>query len=377
MKHWIVLSLLLCIASLSYGQKYRNSGLYFETHITQGKVLQSNDFVRGDNREGIPISNFSATDIRIGWQTTGSKPWHHAHKLPYYGLGIHNIVLSNEDEIGYPAALYFFFGAPFSRGAKSSFDYEFSFGLSHNWEPFDKVENPFNLAIGSYRNAYIDAKIKYAWYFSKKVSMDAGIRLTHFSNGAMRMPNAGINLIAPFVGLRYDLIAKNPVPIDQLATREVETTDEFNIYLASGKRAVKNTLTPNHQMASLLNLSLEYLVPAGPIFKYGMGIDLGVDQNRNLSIDGNVVDFASTPKQIFSALSAIGQFRANRLAVQIGIGYELVNNGKFHFSNDIHQRVGLRFYPHKNIFAGIAIKANNFSVADYIEWSVGYSISRK
>ena len=118
-------------------------------------------------------------------------------------------------------------------------------------------------------------------------------------------------------------------------------------------------------------------MPSGPIFKYGMGLDLGVDQNRNLSKDGNVVDFASTPKQIFSAISAIGQFRANQLTVQMGLGYELVNNGKFHFSNDIHQRVGLRFYLHKNLFAGIAIKANNFSVADYIEWSVGYSISRK
>lgn len=138
MKHWITLLLLLCVASSSYSQKYRNSGLYLETHLTQGKVLQSNDFVRGDNKEGLPISDFSATDFRIGWQTTGSKPWHHAHNLPYYGLGIHNVVLSNEDEIGYPAALYFFFGAPFSRKEKSSFDYEFSFGLSHNWGPMTK-----------------------------------------------------------------------------------------------------------------------------------------------------------------------------------------------------------------------------------------------
>ena len=374
MKHLIALSILLSVATLSYSQKYRNSGLYLETHLTQGGVLKSNDFVRGDNKEGIPIDGFSATDFRIGWQTTGSKAWHHAHNIPYYGIGIHSIVFSNADEIGYPAALYFFFGAPFSRRAKSSFDYEFSFGLSHNWEPFDNINNPFNLAIGSYRNAYIDAKIKYVWYFSKKLSSDAGIRVTHFSNGAMRMPNAGINLFAPFVGLRYDLIAKNPISIDRLATKEVETNDEFNIYLASGKRAVKNTLTPNHQMASLLNISLEYLVPAGSIFKYGMGVDLGVDQNRNLTIDGNNVQFASTKQQIFSALSVIGQFRAHRLAVQAGIGYEMINDGKFHFSNDIHQRIGLRFYIHKHLFAGIAIKANNFSRADYIEWSLGYSI---
>lgn len=376
MKHLIFIALLLYVASASYAQKYRNSGLFLEGHITQGKVLQSNDFVRGENRKGLPINDFSATDLRIGWQTRGTKAWHHTHNLPYYGIGIHSIVFSNAEEIGYPAALYFFFGAPFSRREKSSFDYEFSFGLSHNWKPYDDVNNPFNLAIGSYRNAYIDAKIKYVWYFSKKVSLDAGLRVTHFSNGAMRFPNAGINLFAPFIGLRYDIIAKDPTPREQLRKQSIEPTREINIYLASGKRSVKHTLTPNHRMVSLINLSFEYLIPAGKIFKYGAGLDLGIDENRNLIIDCNEVQLASTKKQLFSAVSVIGQFRANRLAVQADMGYEMLNNGKFHFSNDVFQRIGLRFYVHKNIFAGIAIKASNFSKADYIEWRVGYSISR-
>lgn len=128
-------------------------------------------------------------------------------------------------------------------------------------------------------------------------------------------------------------------------------------------------------MVSLVNISLEYLKPAGSIFKYGVGLDLGIDENRNLTIEGNDVELATKKRQMFSALSVIGQFRANRLAVQAGIGYETLNNGKFHFSNDIYQRIGLRFYLHKHIIAGIAIKANNFSRADYIEWSLVYSLN--
>ena len=54
--------------------------------------------------------------------------------------------------------------------------------------------------------------------------MDVGVRVTHFSNGAMKMPNAGINLFAPFVGLRYDLIAKDPIPLEQLAKQKIEKT---------------------------------------------------------------------------------------------------------------------------------------------------------
>ena len=376
MRRLITISILLFITLSSFAQKRRNSGLYLESHITQGLVIQSNDFVRGDNREETPINDFSATDLRIGWQTKGDKAWHHAHNLPYYGIGIHNIVFANEEEIGYPAALYFFFGAPFSRNRKSSFDYEFGFGLSHNWEPYDDLDNPFNVAIGSYRNAYIDAKVKYVRYLGNRVSLDAGIRVTHFSNGAMRFPNAGINLFAPFLGLRYNLITIDPVPKEQLKIQKVEQTEEFNIIVASGKRSVKHTLTPNHHMVSLINMSFEYLKPAGSIFKYGVGFDIGLDQNRGLTVEDNYIDLASKDKQIFSAVSAIGQFRANRLAVQAGIGYEIFSDRKIKFSNDFYQRLGLRFYVHKNLFAGIAIKAKGFNTADYIEWSLGYSIAK-
>ena len=121
-----------------FAQKYRNSGLFFETQITQGGVLKSNDFVRGDNKKGRPINNYSASDIRIGWQTRGSQAWQHAHKLPYYGICIHSMVFSNAEEIGYPAALYFFFGAPFARKAKLT---EFNQML----EQFNVVEKPDNM----------------------------------------------------------------------------------------------------------------------------------------------------------------------------------------------------------------------------------------
>ena len=376
MRNFIAIIVLLLVAMPGFAQRHRKSGLYIETHATQGKVLKSNDFVKGNNSKETPIKDFSATDIRIGWQTRGDKAWHHTHNLPYYGIGIHNIVFSNADEIGYPAALYFFFGAPFSRRAKSSFDYEFSFGLSHNWKPYDEVNNPFNVAIGSYRNAYIDAKIKYVRYLSKRISLDAGVRVTHFSNGAMKFPNAGINLFAPFVGLRYNVIAREPTPREHLRTQQIEPKEEFNIILASGKRSVKHTDTMNEHMVSLVNLSFEYLKPAGQKFKYGVGLDIGIDENRNIIVDGNDVELASTRNQVFSTVSAIGQFRASRLAVQAGIGYELFNNNKLYFSNDIYQRLGLRFYLHKNAFAGIAIKATGFNKADYIEWSLGYSISK-
>ena len=63
MRYIISIFLVFSITFSSYAQKHRNSGLYIETHATQGKVLKSNDFVKGNNSKEIPIKDFSATDI--------------------------------------------------------------------------------------------------------------------------------------------------------------------------------------------------------------------------------------------------------------------------------------------------------------------------
>lgn len=373
-KHITLTLLFLLISIFSFGQRNRNAGFFTEIHLTQGGVIKSNDFVRGENKEGKTIDNFSSTDLRFGWQTQGNELWHHDLQLPYFGLGLYNIVFSNEDEIGYPSAVYFFFGSPFARYKNSSLDYEFSFGLSYNWKPYDDINNPFNVAIGSYKNAYIDAQIKYVWYMSKRFTLDAGLRLTHFSNGAIRLPNKGINLIAPSLGIRYDIVPKTPYPFDEVKDQKRTISNELSFLFSSGKRSVRGTTTPNEHMASLFNVSVDYLIPTNNIFKYGFGLDFGLDESRNLLIDGNDITHPSITKQLFSGASVIGQFRAYRLGVQAGIGYEFFNDGKIYFTNQLYQRLGLRYYVYKDFFAGINIKARNFSVANYVEWNIGYTI---
>lgn len=375
MRKLITVFLILGITSVAYSQRERNYSLFIENVFSQGEVLKTNDFVRGLNQRGIPISDFTASDTRVGWQTRGTQQWHHNLKLPYYGIGFFNSLFSHQEEIGHPTALYFFFGGPFISKLKSSFDYEFGFGLSSNWKPYDELENPFNLAIGSYMNAFIDFKIGYSWYLGKKFSLNAGVRATHFSNGALRHPNSGINLLSPFVGLRYDFIAREDL-INSIPTPEEDTpTEEFNIGIVLGERSVKHTTTRNIKSVSLKSLSLGYLKPGGGVFRYGLGLDVGIDENRWITVKEDSVELAPFKNQLFLGIAPIGQFRVNRLALQAGVGYELLSGGKF-VKNQFYQRVGLRYYLSDHLFAGIAIKATNFSRADYIEWSLGFNLKR-
>ncbi|MEN8251945.1 MAG: hypothetical protein ABFS32_23695 [Bacteroidota bacterium] len=39
-----------------------------------------------------------------------------------------------------------------------------------------------------------------------------------------------------------------------------------------------------------------------------------------------------------------------------------------------YQRVGLKYHMFKDVFVGINIRAYDFSIADFIEWNIGYRI---
>jgi hypothetical protein len=78
---WVLLPLVI------FGQKKHHT--IFRAAYESGYVLPLGDFVQGDNAAGRPIEYFQAGALEFGWQSDGSKDWHHMYKLPNYGIGIY------------------------------------------------------------------------------------------------------------------------------------------------------------------------------------------------------------------------------------------------------------------------------------------------
>ncbi len=74
-----------------------------------GSVLQTNDFLKGDNQSGEPIESFRSVRLEFGWQTDGSKDWHHSYNFPSFGIGLYGADFNNGEELGTPTSLYGFF----------------------------------------------------------------------------------------------------------------------------------------------------------------------------------------------------------------------------------------------------------------------------
>ncbi|WP_430810274.1 MULTISPECIES: acyloxyacyl hydrolase [unclassified Carboxylicivirga] len=356
-----------------------------------GRVLQTNDFVKGENEANQIIDYYQALTISYGVQTDGSKEWHHIFNFPYYGVAFYNANFFNVKELGKPTALYGFMGFPLKRGKRGLWGYELGFGLTYNWEPYDKYNNPFNVAIGSYRTVYIDANMFYEYHLSPRFDLRGSFGFTHFSNGGTKKPNSGINLLSPSIELSYHfkdrpLLIRKPQPA-------YEQHYEVAIQLGSGSSNLlyDNINTPANPddpkgaadvMHNYVNLSAAFLKQTTWKNKFGAGFDLSYDEKANVKItypeDGSLeptVEFADkTADKMMLGLYGTYEFAIDRLSIASYLGFLVLRHKGENANPLMYQKFGLKYHFKNNLYAGLLVRAHNFSVAEVIEWNIGYRI---
>ena len=110
----------------------------------------------------------------------------------YQGIGVSLTTFGDKKQLGDPFSFYVFQGARIARfSPRASLNYEWNFGLSAGWKPYDNYYNSYNGAVGSRMNAYINAGVYINWAFSRYFdlgsgSIDSGIREFSVTIGEVR-----------------------------------------------------------------------------------------------------------------------------------------------------------------------------------------------
>lgn len=359
---------------------------FFSLKYNQGSVLNTNDFVNGTNLHGKCIKSYQSLSLGFGKQTDGRYDWEQVHNFPNFGIAFYTAQFHPGDELGYPNALYGFYRAPFRRWSRSALMYQIGFGLTYNWRPYDKTENPFNIAIGSYRTVYIGLGIEYNYYLSSHWVLGAGVEATHFSNGAIQKPNKGLNLFAPYMSVSYSL-----KEIPRFVRRYDIKHDKRNeVYLALGmgiKREEFDTtkyvgLKDTYQgvMYHMFSLSTAIMRQFNHKSKAGLGLDITYDEwlGSDIIVKGNgeADKLLSRDASDRFAVGLYGshEFCISRLSIVTQLGVYLWRKDLPNRKPALYQRAGLKYHFKNDMFVGINIFAHNLSQADFIEWNLGYRL---
>ena len=168
-------------------------------------VFPTNPFLQGENERWQPIQTSFAAHLKYSFQFRPNTCADRIYGGAYQGFGLSATTFGDKKQLGDPISFYVFQGARIARfNPCLSLNYEWNFGLSAGWKPYDNDYNSYNGAVGSRMNAYINAGIYLNWAFSRYFDLIIGGDFTHFSNGNTKFPNAGVNTTGAKIGLVYN-----------------------------------------------------------------------------------------------------------------------------------------------------------------------------
>lgn len=365
-------------------------GYVISARVDAGRMLQTNDFLRGDNANKMPMRRFKSAQLTFGWQTLGAKEWERAHRLPSFGVGVGTDWFDNKSEIGQPVSVFGFYNGVFARVGNSAFRYNIEMGLAMHWNCYDARHNPYNITIGTKTTVRLGLGVEYSYTIANRLTASVGAGVTHFSNGAIRKPNKGLNLFSGQVKLAYRLGGEK-LPAPQLPITKPKG-NEIDISVGYGlKRFECDTAAclglrsqfDRNARYTALTLQSTFLHRYCHKGKYGGGLTLLYDDHMGSELicttGGRAkVRHGDTSRRFALGVMAAHEFCIARLSVVTQIGYYLVrptNIAKDQQKEPSFQRAGLKYTFPCNLHAGINIYAHRLSVADFIEWNIGYSLN--
>ncbi|WP_237249338.1 acyloxyacyl hydrolase [Sphingobacterium faecale] len=377
MKTKFLISLLAALLSLSLAwastdtltnMVIKNS-LIIEAEIENGGILATGELKSTTFKDAY----YNGFNLKVGWKINSkSDQYFKLYNNPIYGIGFYSSTFNN-DIVGSPYAVYGFVQTPFGNidNEKWSFDYRIGLGLSGNFKPYDEDTNPLNLAIATKNNVYIDFGIRSQYKLSPKFKAGVGLAFHHFSNGALKLPNKGVNLFPLTASITYQPDGRTY----RKDTTSLEPYPKKILYHINVGAGLKQVARDKERRYFKSTFSLYASRHVSHKWRIGGGMDLFYSDS------GNDEEIAEDKTGKLSAKLSGGpafylvHVLNKDLVLNGNVGYYIHNQ---YFNGEIRRvflRAGFRYYVYKNINAGISIKAH-MGKADFIESTLGYTFNR-
>ena len=362
-------------------QRYRKGiGAYYQ----MGSIIRTHPYVKGDNPYQKPYGLYQAVSAKYYIHTDGSKMWQQLYGFPAWGFGIYKGFIAHDDYLGDPFAVYSFINFPLKRWKIGFLGFESGFGVSFNWKSHDFAEDHYQYPIGSYTTVFFDAGFNATFLLGKHFNLTAGVSYTHFSNGAVKLPNLGINMFAPRLELEY-IFGGRP-ELRKTATTKYKKEWEWIILVAPSMKQVgfayvnqRSDTTGKTFNYPIVSLSTSFNRQISHKVKFGGGIDISYNEAYaadTVMVNGvpEKVPFNPGDKILIGIFPSF-ELVLNKLSFIAQPGYYIYK--KKAEGDDVpvtYQRVGIKYVLWDRMILGVNIRAFNFSKADFIEWNIGYRI---
>lgn len=356
-----------------------------------GIVLPTNDFIKSQDNN----PTYTSYSLKFGYSSIGDKWQDYAYGMPYGGIGLYVANFYNDNNaLGNPVALYAFQGTTLNDYSNAlKFKFEWQLGASFNWKPYDPFTNHENVALGSSSNVYVGLNLYASYQLASHWDIDFGVAMTHSSNGSSRLPNNGINLFAPFFEFKHNFNYTSTVRnANSIIPPTIEPRMDYDLLvnISSRQRRFDTTGTnlPSKYLDrnfSVYGISFAPMVVNSYKYKYGASVDFLYDESSHASawratnpLDGKLYDRIKLGpfwNRFSLGLSAKGEIVLPNYSIFANLGYNIIHgNDK---DKRLYQVIGVKAFLKDNLFGTFGVRTSRFSQAQYLYWSLGYTIKGK
>ncbi|MCS6990419.1 MAG: autotransporter outer membrane beta-barrel domain-containing protein [Chitinophagales bacterium] len=144
---------------------------------------------------------YQSAEFSVAYQTRGVRPWQWDYRYPKVGLAMLVSKLGNDAVLGNGAAVFPFVELPLAgwkhqstqeRGWALTFRFGSGFAWLSRW--YNPETNPQNNVIAAPINNITQFQFSARYRLTPRWEMALNTTLTHYSSGAVRLPNLGINV---------------------------------------------------------------------------------------------------------------------------------------------------------------------------------------
>jgi hypothetical protein len=320
--------------------------------------------------------NLTTFEVDV-WKTAdGTRSWHRAFHFPGAGIALHYIPLGNPDQLGNAIGIYPFVNFPLGK-YKRNFKLHMRYGWGIGWltKSFDPLENHKNIAIGSHLNTCFSLRLNGMWTMGNSSYLELGLGITHFSNGAARLPNLGINLPMVSVGYHFKAHEKyNPatrVPHDYkgVATDSLLATGKWHIsaLLVLGANDID---PPGGNRFGVANVLTYMMKQASRKHRFGGGIDVMYSQAIHHKVVYDSIDVnAGVAGAMQPGVKFCYELVLGRVSLPGEFGVYLYS--KYKENGPIYNRFGIRYLAGEHVVLNFTLKTH-FAKAEYWETGIGW-----
>ncbi|MBR1402332.1 MAG: acyloxyacyl hydrolase [Prevotella sp.] len=354
-------------------------------------ILHTNDYLTGSNSEKRTMNHANTYRLKYAFQAPPHSMQARIYGNPYQGIGMAYHEFNHQT--GNPLSIYVFQGATIKRWSQRlSLNYEWNFGLTMGWKPYDKYTNPENHIIGSKVTAYMDADVYLNWRLSDAFDVNLGAQVSHFSNGNTKLPNSGLNTLGAKIGMTWRMnrgkeardVAMEPVPAFQ---RHVSyDAVVFGAWRSKGLIVMGSDGTdiiPGS--AGVFGFSFSPTWNISHKLNAAISLDGFYDRSANLEVRKDFHKLESyedrlrstfepsADRQVMVGLSARAEFVMPYFTINAGIGHSVYGKGDM---NAFYQIIALKVNIIRRTYLHIGYSLHDFKLPNHLMLGIGYRIMR-